>query len=69
MKQGQHFQTTIHLDEVMNASRQNANVYQALTQVYTLLSQDISHPQIEGRTLAQQIKDKHDAIRYLNKNS
>ena len=47
----------------MNASWQNGNVYQALTQVYTLLSQDISHPQIEGRTLAQQIKDKHDAIK------
>jgi len=39
MKQGQHFQTTIDLDEVMNASRQNDNGYQALTQVYTLLSQ------------------------------
>jgi hypothetical protein len=33
------------------------------TQVYTLVSQDISHPQIEGRTLTQQIKDKHDAIK------
>jgi len=63
MKQGQHFQTTIDLDEVMNASQQNDKVYQALTQVYTLLSQDISHPQIEGRTLAQQNKDKHDAIK------
>jgi hypothetical protein len=39
MKQGQHFQTTIDLDEAMNARRQNGNVYQALTQVYTLLSQ------------------------------
>ena len=28
-----------------------------------LASQDISCPQIEGRTLAQQIKDKHDAIK------
>jgi hypothetical protein len=65
MKQGQHFQTTIELDEVMNASRQNGNVYQALTQVYTLLSQGISHPQIEGRTLTQQIKDKHDKTRNL----
>ena len=52
MKQGQLFQTTIDLDEVMNASQQNDKVYQALTQVYTLLNQDISHPQIEGRTLA-----------------
>jgi hypothetical protein len=52
MKQGQHFQTTIDLDEVMNTNRQNGSVYQALTQVYTLLNQDISHPQIEGRTLA-----------------
>ena len=31
--------------------------------MYTLLGQDISHPQIEGRTLAQQIEDKHDAIK------
>ena len=63
MKQGQHFQTTIDLDEVMNASQQNDKVYQALTQVYTLLSQDISHPQIEGKTLAQQTEDKHDDIK------
>jgi D-ribose pyranose/furanose isomerase RbsD len=63
MKQGQLFQTTIDLDEVMNASQHNDNVYQALTQVYTLLSQDISHPQIEGKTLAQQIKDNHDDIK------
>ena len=28
-----------------------------------LASQDISCPQIEGRTLAQQNKDKHDAIK------
>ena len=47
----------------MNASQQNDKVYQALTQVYTLLSQDISHPQIEGKTLAQQTEDKHDDIK------
>jgi hypothetical protein len=47
----------------MNTNWQNGSVYQALTQVYTLLSQDTSHPQSEGRTMAQQVKDKHDAIK------
>jgi hypothetical protein len=35
MKQGQHFQTAMDLDEVMNASR---NVYQALTHPSVYLS-------------------------------
>jgi len=63
MKQGQHFLTTINLDEVMNASRQKNNVCQALAQLHTLLSQDISHPHNEGKTLAQQFKDKQATIK------